>query len=149
MTWTEFLAWVCKGIADCFLKTCLELLSLKKEINIIPLKKQSQEIMVIRLWIEIHIHHKRTTEFTSDRRLKKNYASWIVFKHSKITLCIWPSVNHVRKIFIPLPNLYLHFLLSKLPEQTNLLPLRIFINRCYRPFKVSLHQHLTLQYPAF
>lgn len=121
----------------------------KKMINIIPLKKQSQEIMVIRLWIEIHIHHKRTTEFISDKRLRKNYASWIVFKHSKITLCIWPSVNHVRKIFISLPNLYLHFPFFKLPEQTNLLPLRIFINRCYQPFKVSLHQHLTLWYPAF
>lgn len=92
---------------------------------------------------------QKTPGFTSDKCLGKNYAGWIVLKHSKIIRSIWPSVNHARKIFIPLPNLYLHFLFLKLPEQTNLLPLRIFINRCYQPFKVSLHQHLTLWYPAF
>lgn len=40
-------------------------------INIIPLKKQSQEIMVIRLWIEIHIHHKKNLDSPQINVLEK------------------------------------------------------------------------------
>lgn len=65
--------------------------------------------MVIRLWIEIHIHHKKPLGSPQINVLEKNSTSWIVLSYSKVILSIWPSVNHVRKIFIPLPNLYLHF----------------------------------------
>lgn len=150
MTCIRFLTWVRMSIADCLLlKTCLELLSLKND------KYYSFEETITgdygnqAMNSNTYSSQKKNLDSPRINVLEKNYASWIVLKHSKIILSIWPSVNHVRKIFIPLPNLYLHLLFLKLPEQTNLLPLRIFINRCYQPFKVCLHQHLTLWYPAF
>lgn len=148
-----FLAWTFKSIAACFLlKTCLELLSLRNdkfysfEETITGDYGNQTEIHIH--WTEIHINHKKQLGSPQINVLER---IMLVELSSNIVKLFFLSdlQSIVRKIFIPVPNLYLYFLFLKLPEQTNLLPLRIFVNRCYQPFKVSLHQHLTLWYPAF